>query len=246
MNGIKTAAINELLKITAHKKYKLIIILSSLCIVGVAVMSWIPGSAWRFYMSNFPYTVLSAITLILMPIVAFLLAYDLLASEMESQLIKVSLTQPLSRAEIFMGKFAAMVIYVSCLVFLLTLLSSFLAILSGSFGFYNLGTLFFILLITILPASMICSLALLTACYMQTAVIGLLANLVIYAGLIILGYYTTSLYLLLPTSYMSIYKLLLNQQVLWSNLLIGLTVLTSYTLIFASAANMKFEELEVL
>ncbi len=156
MGGYKATIINELEKM--YKKKKMIVIL----IISIAVI--LIGKLISFGMSTvgvgvfkestiFPISVLSVLSITLLPLFTTLVAIDLFAGEFSHNTMKITLTRPVSRFKIFSAKVTVIAIFV-----LINLLSvMFLSTVAGlicnfsSISFIGIIRIVISYIVTLLP-----------------------------------------------------------------------------------------------
>jgi len=193
-------------------------------------------------MDNYPYTVLSLLGYVGLPLLGFLAAADLLAGEEEKNELKIGLLRPVSRQTFLLGKLAAIILYLGAVLFAMTVIAFLASAFAAGLGAFSIAALLLAAVITLLPVVMISSLGLLISVRARTSTAGFVFCLLAYGGLSLLGLWFSALAGALPTSYMAIFKMVLGSQIPWSSLLIGLCVLVGYSLVFTAAASLRFEK----
>lgn len=127
MAVFKAALINELEKLYKKKKVLTAIILSFAIIILGQLVIW--GVRTGFGIrgagsGDFPILVLSVVISTLLPLFVALVAIDSFSGEFAQQMIRVTLTRPVSRLKIFSAKIMAMIVFIIFNLLLIFLFST--------------------------------------------------------------------------------------------------------------------------
>lgn len=227
-------------KIFSQKKYKIYLMFIAFIIIAGAIISKDQGSILKFTMSNYPYTILSIISYIFAPIAIFMLVSDTIANEMAGDEIKILITKPISRIKILIGKISSIIIYIG-LIFLGSLgISSLLTIIFSGILSFNMINSILVYAIGFLPIITIIAMSVMIACISKSGTTCFSICLLSYFSFIVLKFVFPSLSSGIFTSYLDIGNMLVGSVVPIYNLLIGISILIAYTLIFISIGGMKF------
>jgi ABC-2 type transport system permease protein len=234
----------EFLKISAQKKYRVMIALTVLLPIAIGLLHFFPNSVIQFSMGNFPYTMLSVAIYFLIPLVAFMMASDLFAGEQERGELKIMLTKPVNRMAIAIGKFCAMLVYISVILAILLILSSIISIATAGFGASNLFSIVIAYCLTLVPAMVISAMATLIATLTHTSTASFSICLLSFLGINFLGLAFSGIAPALFTNYLTIYKMVIGSSIPIIQLLFGIGILIGYGLIFMSIQINVFEKKE--
>lgn len=248
MNGI-TAALrcteNEFRKILAQTKYRFIAGLAGVCVILGALIQMIPAATLQISMGNYPFTVLSVVSVLLLPIASFMMAADLFSGEEERNELKILFTRPVPRGSIVVGKICGMLLFLGGLLLLTMLLSAIASIISTGFGSFSLLSVAAAYALTIFPALFLCTMAAMISSVMKTGTAGFVVSLLAYLGIFALGLVFTGISPALPGAYMTIYKMIIGTTIPVQALSFGIAVLCGYSIIFFSGNLLMFDKKEV-
>lgn len=156
MAMFKAALVNEVEKL--YKKRKAlaavllslaVIVLGQLLIVGMRTGFGIRGTG----SVEFPILVLSVVANTILPLFTALVAIDSFSGEFSHNIMRVTLTRPVSRFKIFSAKIGAIGIFIAANLLLLFVLATLTGLLFNvnSAGFLTFGKTFLSYLVTIIP-----------------------------------------------------------------------------------------------
>lgn len=235
---------SECFKIFSQAKYKIIIAITLLANIFGVFVGMIPNSIINLSVTKYPYTVASALAYIVIPFVAFLLASNLIAGECERNQIKLLVTRHIERSIILLGKLAAICIYLAVILALNIILSAILGMIFSGFGTISLIKVFSAFLITLIPLFTIVSFSGFIAVNCKSSSSSLGLSIVGYAGFILIGLLFSGLSKIFFTSYTTIFKMIIGNNIPWLSLISGLSVLLCWILILLSLSCLKFERKE--
>lgn len=231
-------------KIFSQRKYKIYLIFIAFIIIAGAFISRNQETILKFTMSNYPYTVLSIINYVFAPIVVFMLVSDVFSSEMAGDEIKILITRPISRINILIGKTLSVIIYLG-LIFLISLvLSGILTIILSGLISFNILNSILVYIIGFLPVLTIIAMGVMIACISKSGTTCFMLCLLTYLIFIVLEYVFSSISPGIFTSYLDIGSMLAGSIIPINNLLIGISILIGYMLVFISIGGMKFTSKE--
>lgn len=241
MRELKNCTRNEITKILAQRKYKLLPILIGILVAGSVLIKLISGDTLYGSMDNYPFSIMSILSYFVLPVLAFMIASDIIAGEEERNELKIALLHPVNRGSILAGKLIAIVLYLAVFLLGMAILAVAVSLPFTGLHVSLLAQVFMAVLLAMMPVIMISALSVLVSTFTKTSTASFILCLIAYAGIGLLGLLLPSLAMSLPTGYMAIYKMVLGSQIPWSSLGIGLAILGGYTILFASAAEMRFE-----
>lgn len=231
----------ELRKISSQRKYKVLFGIIVLLVIGGAAVSLIPGNPLRLSMANYPYTVLTWLNTLFLPLAVFMLASDLLSGEIGSQEIKVMLTRPVARHKVLIAKYAAIAAYAGVLMAACFVISGIFSVVVAGLASFSILTAVSAYLVGLLPVVALIAMAgmISAAAKSGTATFGLC--LLAYVGLSLLGWIFAGAAPALFTSYMGISNMVIGSVIPVSSLLMGVIILFGYTVAFLSLGAISFE-----
>lgn len=244
MIGILCAVKNEWTKLFAMTKYRLLPILLSGFLIATTLISSIPGNILRITMSNFPFTVLSWLGYVLIPIAAFMLTSDLVTNEIETTQIRIVLSRPLSRVKVLLSKVIAIIGYLIMLYLIGFVVSTIICILFTGFTGFSLIATVGAYLLGILPTLALTTMAVSLANCVKNTSSSFALSFCIYLGLLLVSWIFTSVSPILFTSYMGIGSMVAGSTIPVASVLTGVGILIGYTLLFLSVAVIRFEKRE--
>lgn len=243
MNTIKsvtTLKSCENQKIFRQRKYQIYPVIVALILICGAAISMIPGNTLGFTMANYPYTVLSMMNYIFLPIAIFMLVSDLISGEMAGDEIKVLLTRPVSRVNILFAKILSIVGYISIMFAGGFLISSILSILVSGFSTINVLSALLAYIVGFIPMLTLIAMSALISSISKSGTSCFSFCLFAYIGCMTLGLVFSSLSPALFTSYLGIGSMVIGSSIPVTSLLIGISILAGYALTFFSVSGIKF------
>ena len=229
----------ENMKIYRQRKYIALLASTVFITAAAALLSVIPGNLLNFTMSNYPYTILSLLGSILAPLAVFILVSDILSGEMAGSEIRVLLTRPVSRISVLFAKIVAITGYVGAL-FVTGFLVSFLTSIVFAGFVNNILTTLAAYLVGFLPMIALISMSAMIASMLKSGTSCFGVSLFAYLGSMAAGLVFSGLSPALFTSYLSIGSMVIGSVVPITNLLMGITVITGYSLLFLSVSGLGF------
>ncbi len=243
MKPVIACAQNEWTKLWASRKYRILPIVAIAIAIGCALIGPLTGSILTT--GHYPYTVLSVLCSFWLPLLAFMLAADLMAGEAERGELKIVLTYPVHRNAILLGKLAAMIVYLAATVASIAIAALLMSGFLGGFSGMHIGRIALALLVTTFPIALISSFSLFIAQLSKSATTSFVTCVVTYFGLFAIGAYFSGLGAMLPTGYQTIFNMVIGGQIPWGNFATGMAVLIGYALCFTSAGALRFAQREV-
>lgn len=152
----KAALINELEKLYKKKKALAAIILSLLVIILGQLMLWGVRSGFGIRgagSGEFPILVLSVVINTVLPLFVALVAIDSFSGEFAHNIIRVSLTRPVSRFKIFSAKVTAIAVFILFNLLLIFIFSLVIGLIFNhdSMTLMGLGKSFLAYMVSLLP-----------------------------------------------------------------------------------------------
>ncbi|MCQ4088239.1 ABC transporter permease [Saccharibacillus sp. JS10] len=243
---IKRVTAAELYKIFAQFKYRLIPFGMALVPIILLLLNQRSNSLIRFSPENLPYTLLSIAATILLPLVACMLAADLFAGERERGELKISLTRPVSRTALAIGKITAILTYLAGLLVILMVLSLVVTIVSGvAIGQLNGLHIVGAYLLTLLPLAAVSAAAALASTLARSATSGFVLGIVLLVVLNGLALAFPSISSVFFTEYAGLYKNIVGAEVSWTPLLIGVGLLLGSMTVLTTTQLLVFDAKEV-
>ncbi|MGI6450599.1 MAG: ABC transporter permease [Desulfitobacteriia bacterium] len=249
MAAFRAALINELEKLSKKKKALLALILSlavivigQLLVVGVRSGLGIRGAG----SVEFPVLVLSVVINTILPLFTALVAIDCFSGEFAHNLMRITLTRPVSRFKVFAAKVSAIALFILANLLLLLLFSSLAGFLfntnSASFG--ALGKTILIYLVSLFPLLVLALGIILLANVLKSGTtvffVSILAFLILKAAGIFFPQYAS----LLVTSQLDWYHLWLSTSFPLAKILRAFLLMLGYAIIFFTAGYYLFDKKE--
>lgn len=244
MSVIKAIVLNETLKLLSRKKYQAFLILTCLLSIAIGLLGGVAKGLIGLLATNTPLTVLSIATSFMIPLMIAMAAADLFTAEQENGSIKVAITRPVSRINIFASKVLAIVLY-SILALLVCLLTSLVySIGFNAIGLSKIAEALLAYAVSIVPMFPIilfaATVSQLCKGSSSTVMVSVFSYIVIIAASTVLP----SIQPMLFTSYTGWYKLFIGAAMPMAHILNVLALLVAYTLIFFSVSSWAFEKKE--
>jgi ABC-2 type transport system permease protein len=243
-----SAAKNEFSKLLSKRKFIVFFILE-MAVVAIAALIQslivrVSEGNVGYNLINTPLIMLSFFTYGYIPLIIFMAASDLFASEFHDGSIRATLMRPISRFKLFIAKASAVmlmaIIYLAAL-FLVTVLTD--IILGGSisgfwrsFGSYVIDA--FPIIVLVLMASLINQLT-------KSGSLSMLMCIFIYIALIVVGIVVPQMSGMLFTGYSQWHNLFLGQTIPFGALLAKIGLLAGYATVFLCAGYYLFEKRDI-
>lgn len=230
----------ENIKIYRQRKYQIIPVVMAFFIIAGAAVSMIPGNVLSLTMANYPYTLLSLLNHIFVPLIIFMLVSDLLSGEMAGNEIKVLLTRPVPRTNVLLSKVLAIAGYVGVVLVEGLIISSILSITLSGFSNINIISILLSYLVGFLPLLTLITMSAMIASMLKSGTSCFGFCLLAYVGVSVLGLVFSNLSVVLFTSYLGIGSMVIGSIIPVLSLVMGIAILLGYALVFLSVSVLKF------
>lgn len=244
MSALYICSKNEIFKIFRRRKYLAILVLTLWITVCGAVFRFLTNNFILFSSQNYPYTVLSLCCYLFIPFTALMLASDLISGECERNELKPLLTRHISRTELLFGKLAAVMVYEFFLTAVNVIAALLFSIILSGFTSVNIFAVLMSVVITIIPIVAFVSFAGLIPVFCKSGISAFGLGVAAYGGFTLLGLVFSRVGSSIFTSYLTLYKMIIGQNIPMFRLILGIGVLLGFLLLFLSTASMKFEKRE--
>lgn len=235
---------NEIYKIFQRKKYWIILAVTLGITVCGALISLISNSVISFSSQNYPYAILSLCCYLFIPFTALMLASDLISGECERNELKLILTRHVSRTGLLFGKLAAVMVYEFFLTAANVIAALIFSLILSGFTSVNIFIVLMSVVITIIPIAAFVSFAGIISVFCKSGISAFGMGVAAYGGFALLGLVFSRISSSIFTSYLALYKMIIGQNIPVFRLILGIGVLLGFSLLFLSAASMKFEKRE--
>lgn len=235
---------NEIYKIFQRKKYWIILAVTLGITVCGALISLISNSVISFSSQNYPYAILSLCCYLFIPFTALMLASDLISGECERNELKLILTRHVSRTGLLFGKLAAVMVYEFFLTAANVIAALIFSLILSGFTSVNIFIVLMSVVITIIPIAAFVSFAGIISVFCKSGISAFGMGVAAYGGFTLLGLVFSRISSSIFTSYLALYKMIIGQNIPVFRLILGIGVLLGFSLLFLSAASMKFEKRE--
>lgn len=235
---------NEIYKIFQRKKYWIILAVTLGITVCGALISLISNSVISFSSQNYPYAILSLCCYLFIPFTALMLASDLISGECERNELKLILTRHVSRTGLLFGKLAAVMVYEFFLTAANVIAALIFSLILSGFTSVNIFIVLMSVVITIIPIAAFVSFAGIISVFCKSGISAFGMGVAAYGGFTLLGLVFSRISSSIFTSYLALYKMIIGQNIPIFRLILGIGVLLGFSLLFLSAASMKFEKRE--
>ena len=238
LNKIITLTGIELKKIYSQKKYLLLLFVTAISGV-IPALTGMP-------MPNLPYTVLSVLTMFVVPLAAMMLSADLVAGETVQNELKILLTRPVERYQIIAAKTAAAVLYGGGLLAAAGTVSAVIAAAAAGLSGIAVLSILFAYLVSLLPVLTWSAMFVLIAVISRSPSASFGTSLLVYIGSVVAGIVFSDIASLLPTSYTSIGTMVIGSQIPVASLLTGVFLLIGYGCISFCLSGLIFQKRDFL
>ncbi len=235
---------NEIYKIFQRKKYWILLIVTLGITICGALIGLISNSVISFSSQNYPYAILSLCCYLFIPFTALMLASDLISGECERNEWKLLLTRHVSRTELLFGKLSAVMVYEFFLTAANVIVALIFSLILSGFTSINIFAVLMSVVITIIPIAAFVSFAGIISVFCKSGISAFGMGVAAYGGFTILGLVFSRISSSIFTSYLALYKMIIGQNIPVFRLILGIGVLLGFSLLFLSAASMKFEKRE--
>ena len=238
---------NEFAKLALRKKYIVTLIIAALfCFFrwgGAALIGKLIGNGIKIP-SNIPLEMLSLFVEILVPIIIFEAAVDLISSENSSDTLKLSLMTPATRFKILLSKTAAAFTMGAVSLMLMFFISLAVQIITGG-SLSSAGITFIAYLIDIIPLLCISCMAVFISVLLKSPSAAMLILLIIYAAMKYAGRYISGGGTFLFTSYSKLHTIILGTPLPLPILLYKIGILLGSVLILFSLSYIIFDAKDI-
>lgn len=235
---------NEIYKIFQRKKYWILLIVTLGITICGALIGLISNSVISFSSQNYPYAILSLCCYLFIPFTALMLASDLISGECERNEWKLFLTRHVSRTELLFGKLSAVMVYEFFLTAANVIAALIFSLILSGFTSINIFAVLMSVVITIIPIAAFVSFAGIISVFCKSGISAFGMGVAAYGGFTLLGLVFSRISSSIFTSYLALYKMIIGQNIPVFRLILGIGVLLGFSLLFLSAASMKFEKRE--
>ncbi len=235
---------NEIYKIFQRKKYWILLIVTLGITICGALIGLISNSVISFSSQNYPYAILSLCCYLFIPFTALMLASDLISGECERNEWKLLLTRHVSRTELLFGKLSAVMVYEFFLTAANVIVALIFSLILSGFTSINIFAVLMSVVITIIPIAAFVSFAGIISVFCKSGISAFGMGVAAYGGFTLLGLVFSRISSSIFTSYLALYKMIIGQNIPVFRLILGIGVLLGFSLLFLSAASMKFEKRE--
>ncbi|MCL2385920.1 MAG: ABC transporter permease [Defluviitaleaceae bacterium] len=251
MTALKAAYHNETDKLLLRKKYIVFLIIGAIiCVLFVsagAVASGLLGhlSGFAFNITPSPIGVLPLFSQVIIPLLVFMGAADLITAESSDSTMKAMICRPVERWKLYTAKLLAIVSYAAVYLGCIFVLSTLVNLATGSgIGFSGIFNALVAYVITLFPLAVLATFAALVALFGKSSTLTMLLLIVIYATLNVLPFLFPSLFDMLFTSYLGWYRLWIGVLPNASRILHMLAIVGGYGIVFFTAGSLIFDRKE--
>lgn len=235
MNNLKASYLGEMYKISKKKKIIVAILLS---IIAVVVAGVIVSSMRNFLginvagSSEFSILVLSVLNYTLIPLFTAFICIDMISGEFSDHTIKITLTRPASRFQVYLSKaLAAGTFILANLIFVMLVSSIVSAIVGSKLG---LGKIIVAYLVSFFPLMAFALTVMLISCFSRGSASAFLLSVLLFLAFNALGIVFQGYQSFLFTSAFSWYNLFIASYVNWYKIIRIFLILCGYgTMVFA-------------
>jgi len=249
MAAFQSALVNELEKLYKKKKALVAVIISVIVIVGgqLLIIGVRSGFGIRGAGSlEFPVLVLSVVSNTILPLFTALVAIDCFSGEFSHNIMRVTLTRPVSRFKVFSAKITAIGFFIFTNLLLLFILSSLAGFLfnanSSSFGSLSRTLLAYIA--TLLPLWTLSLGIVLLANFFRSGTSVFFVSIVLFLAFKALEVLFSHYSALLITSELGWYNLWLAGSFPWDKILRQFLIILGYAIMLFTAGYYLFDKKE--
>ncbi len=249
MAVFQAALVNELEKLYKKKKALVALIISILVIVigQILIIGVRSGFGIRGVGSGeFPILVLSVVVNTVLPLFTALITIDCFSGEFSHNLMRVTLTRPVSRIKIFTAKISAITLFILANLVLLIVLSTLTGLIfnanSASSGYF--AKMIMAYLVSVLPLFVLSLGIALLSNILKSGTSVFFASILIFLALKAVGVFFSSYASLLITSQLDWYNLWLASSFPLSKIIRQLFIMLGYAIMFFTAGYYFFDKKE--
>lgn len=244
MEMIKAGIKNEMTKLLSLKKYKVLLLLLGVFSISGNILKAIVQGSIIISFINSPYIILTTLTQFILPLIIAMAAADLFTAEQENGSVKVIITRPVSRMNIFISKLLTIVLYsilslLTCLV--ISIISS---IAFNGIESVNIIETFISYTLSIVPMIPIILFAITISQLCKSSSSTVMMFVLGYIIIVAVSTIIPSINPMIFTSYTGWYKLFIGAAMPAGKILNVLILLAAYTLILFAASSWAFEKKE--
>ena len=250
MTTFNASLLNELKKIISRKKYVVFLILEIAASVLVAVIGYALGNASSVpitaeaVLTNLPVKMLPFFIQVYIPLIIFMAACDLYASEVQDGTIRATFMRPVSRFKQYFSKVTA--IFIIAVIYLSVLLVSAAAVkIAGTGSASGILENFASYALDAIPLIVLILFAATINQFSKSSSLAIVLCIILYIGISALGIFVPQTSGLLFTGYLQWHNLWLGIMLPFSAMLAKIAILVSYGMIFACVGYYLFERKEV-
>lgn len=247
MNSFTLSLNNELYKLSKKKKYIVILILSLAVLSGrIAIPMLIKKitSGEFSIQSNIILDMLPFTVQILVPVIVILASVDLLSGEFNENTMKGVLIQPITRFKVLFSKALAIFILSGIYFTAMYLICLVMQLLSGA-GLDNALTAFIAYALDLIPVICLIGLGFFINMIVKSPSLATLTLVAIYAVMMYLTFYSSSIGQTLFTSYLQWHKLIIGTVIPTSSLITKAGIIFGSALILFSLSYIMFDKRDV-
>ncbi len=250
MNSLVANVKNETEKIFLHRKTTIFLIITALISIGAAASFSVLQNAIGIFAvtsSTFSVVILGLFTSILLPLFIFAEAADLFAGEAGDKTLKLSLTRPISRWNVFLSKNIAIAIYIGinlAVILLVSVLAGLFLQGSGNFATGLLQTMI-AYLAALVPMISIGIAAAFIAQFFKSGSSALVACLFIYLVGKAVAFIYPGIGRMILFFYTDWHMMWLGSTIGVGPLLNGLIIMIGYSMLFISIGFYLFDKTEI-
>jgi ABC-2 type transport system permease protein len=250
MSPLAAGVINETQKIFLKKKTSVFLFFTAVFPVGIAAMLSLLQSKSGITIatgSNFALFILGLFVNFFLPLFIFMTASDVFAGEEGDKTLKIILTRPITRFNVFLSKNAAVAIFIIinlAVVFALSVLSELFLIGEGN-PLSGLGEGVKAYIVSFFPMLLLSFAAVFFAQFFKSASGALAASIFIYVCTKALPFILPQLAKLLPFTYTDWYSLWLGNTIYSGNVFLAFMYLLSYSILFFVGGFYLFDRKEL-
>jgi len=251
MSAFLAAYSGELSKLLKRKKYIVFLIIGVvICLLWAVIGSALSGLIGRhggifISLAPTPMGALPFFLQILIPLLIFMSATDLITSEGAEHTMKAIICRPVERWKLYASKILAIMTYVAIYLSTIFILSTILnRILGRPLGSFEIFTAFASYALTLPTLAVLASFAALIALMGRSSTLTMLVLVVLYLGMSVLPIIFPIFGELLFTSYIGWHRLWIGARPATSRLIHMLIIVFGYGAVFFTAGSLLFERKE--
>ncbi|NLO97878.1 MAG: ABC transporter permease [Peptococcaceae bacterium] len=247
MAALQAAFLNEIEKLFKKRKVSVALIISFLVIIAgqLVILGVRSGFGLRGVSSQeFPILVLSIVANSILPLFTALVTFDCFSSEFNHNIIRITLTRPVSRLKIFAAKVAAIYSFIITNLLLLLLLSTLAGFLFNvnSLTLASWSKILLAYLASSFPLLILSLLLVLLANIIKNSITVFFVSVILFLVLKAAGVFFSQYSGLLLTTYLDWYKLWLANFLPWDKILRQFCLMIGYGIMLFTAGFYLFDK----